>query len=163
MANNLQVESYIRLAFIKLIAENPYETISVTDIVNTAGVSRTSFYRFYKQKDDLLKSIKKTINSTLQKKIYDIINADDIKAKVKDSLSFSVDEKKILDLLLKAHEINYAVFAEYDLPDVTNSSFENIALYGAVISIILSYILKGMKDNVDTLSETVEKIVGYFK
>lgn len=159
MPNNLQVENYIRLAFIKLVSEKEYSEISVTDIVNTAGVSRTSFYRFYKQKDDLLRSIKDTLNKTLQKYVDEIIEAEDIKGMVIKNLTFKPEEKRILSLLLKAHQLNYAVFAEFNLPELTHTTYDFLALRGAVCSIIIAYIIKGMKDDINVLSEAIEKVV----
>src|SRR5690606_14000287 len=44
----------LRGALIALLSEQPYETISVQDIVTRAGVSRSSFYVHFRDKDDLL-------------------------------------------------------------------------------------------------------------
>lgn len=44
----------LRSALIALLTEQPYESISVQDIVTRAGVSRSSFYVHFRDKDDLL-------------------------------------------------------------------------------------------------------------
>ncbi len=45
---------YIVQALFKLMAEYGYEKISVIDIANKAGVSRTTFYRNFKRKEDII-------------------------------------------------------------------------------------------------------------
>ena len=44
---------YIFSAFYHLLKKNNYDDISVCDITTKAGVSRMSFYRNFKSKDDL--------------------------------------------------------------------------------------------------------------
>ena len=45
---------YIVQALFKLMAEYEYEKISVIDIANKAGVSRATFYRNFKRKEDII-------------------------------------------------------------------------------------------------------------
>lgn len=45
---------YIVQALFKLMAEYEYGKISVIDIVNKAGVSRATFYRNFKKKEDVI-------------------------------------------------------------------------------------------------------------
>ena len=45
---------YILQALFKLMAEYEYEKISVIDIANKAGVSRATFYRNFKRKEDII-------------------------------------------------------------------------------------------------------------
>lgn len=50
---------YIFQSFFKLLETTSFEKISVSEITNKAGVSRMSFYRNFKSKDDL---VKQTLN-----------------------------------------------------------------------------------------------------
>ncbi len=45
---------YIIKAFEKLLESNDFDKLSVCDIVEKAGVSRMSFYRNFKSKEDLV-------------------------------------------------------------------------------------------------------------
>ncbi len=45
---------YIYQALVELMDKKPYDQITVTDIVKKAGVSRMTFYRHYRDKDDIL-------------------------------------------------------------------------------------------------------------
>ncbi|HIS07210.1 MAG TPA: TetR/AcrR family transcriptional regulator, partial [Candidatus Choladocola avistercoris] len=41
-------------ALLLLMEKKPYEDITITEIAKKAGVSRMSYYRLYKSKDDIL-------------------------------------------------------------------------------------------------------------
>lgn len=58
MKNNENVsytQSHITDALLKLMTTHEFENITITDIVNEAGVGRASFYRNYTSKEDVLK------------------------------------------------------------------------------------------------------------
>lgn len=44
-------------AFIELLKENDFKTITITEIVNKAGVNRGTFYKHYAYKEDILTEI----------------------------------------------------------------------------------------------------------
>ena len=47
----------IQEALVYLLSKKNINDISVTEIVNKAGVSRTAYYRNYQSKEDILKEI----------------------------------------------------------------------------------------------------------
>lgn len=49
------VEEYIISALFKLMERKTYESISITEITNKAGVGRISFYRNFDSKEDIVK------------------------------------------------------------------------------------------------------------
>lgn len=49
------VKTNIVNALIELLDEKEYESISITDIVNKANVSRATYYRYFKEKEDVVK------------------------------------------------------------------------------------------------------------
>ena len=53
MTNRNHTKQYILLALFALMQKMDYEEISVKDICARAGVSRMSFYRYYRMKDDI--------------------------------------------------------------------------------------------------------------
>lgn len=52
---NAYVLKHLTEAFLLLFAEKPIEDISISELVDKAGVGRASFYRNYKCKEDILK------------------------------------------------------------------------------------------------------------
>ena len=53
---NTLTRECILTALLRLMETEPYESISITDITNLAGVSRMAYYRNYKSKEDILLS-----------------------------------------------------------------------------------------------------------
>lgn len=60
-----RTRQYIKTALIYLLKEHPYDKISVTAIINRAGVSRAGFYRNYCSKEEVLEDICATIYERL--------------------------------------------------------------------------------------------------
>lgn len=58
-------ESKILNAFVELLQIKDFAKISISDICDKSGVSRTTFYRYYKNKEDLVDSTIETIMSDL--------------------------------------------------------------------------------------------------
>lgn len=52
MANN--IDTKITNALFDLLEEKEYQNISITDIVNKAGLSRVTYYRHFKTKEDIV-------------------------------------------------------------------------------------------------------------
>lgn len=51
---NTMTKECIFTALLLLMEQKPYEEITITEIARKAGVSRMSYYRLYKSKDDIL-------------------------------------------------------------------------------------------------------------
>lgn len=56
---------YIKTALLYLIKKKPFEKITVTAIIQRAGVSRSGFYRNYASKEEVLEDISKTVYQRL--------------------------------------------------------------------------------------------------
>lgn len=60
-------EKTLRKAFIQLMSTNGYSKITVTQLINTAKINRTTFYAHYQDKSDLLQSLEtKLLDGLLQ-------------------------------------------------------------------------------------------------
>jgi AcrR family transcriptional regulator len=60
-------EKTLRKAFIQLMSTNGYSKITVTQLINTAKINRTTFYAHYQDKADLLQSLEtKLLDGLLQ-------------------------------------------------------------------------------------------------
>lgn len=58
---NAYVINHLTEAFLALLAQKPIEDISISELVDTAGVGRASFYRNYERKEDILKAYLDTL------------------------------------------------------------------------------------------------------
>ena len=77
--NNLFVRSCITEALIELLKKKNFEDISITDIINKAGVSRMGFYRNFATKENVVESY-----------IFDIFVETIEEIKAKRALDFSI-------------------------------------------------------------------------
>lgn len=55
-SRNAYVIKHLTDAFLYLLAKKPIENITISELVDTAGVGRASFYRNYERKEDILKA-----------------------------------------------------------------------------------------------------------
>lgn len=55
-SRNAYVTEHLTDALLELLAEKPISEISIRELCDTAGVGRTSFYRNYETKEDILKA-----------------------------------------------------------------------------------------------------------
>ena len=48
-------KEYLFESLMILLKDNPFNKISITDIAKKAGVSRMTYYRYYKNKEDIIR------------------------------------------------------------------------------------------------------------
>ena len=108
---------YILQALFKLMAEYEYEKISVIDIANKAGVSRATFYRNFKRKEDIIVYYFKHHEKEFQlnNRYYPRCKEDYIKT-VTNVLTVFSQQKEQIKLIRKAR-------LEYLYSDYLNESF----------------------------------------
>ncbi len=75
--NTPSAKGLMKIALMKLMNEKPYMDITVTDVVNAAGVARVSFYRNFNSIGDIIDDIAEDIFSELRNRIYPVICSDD--------------------------------------------------------------------------------------
>ncbi len=71
------VKEEISGAFVELLSEKSYTDISVTDVVNRAGVARASFYRNFSSTSDVMEFIQNNIATDLKDNVLPIVTSDD--------------------------------------------------------------------------------------
>lgn len=109
----LQSSQWIYDALKELMNEKSYETITVIDIVNKANIGRTTFYRNYKNIDDVLRekctqTFEDFRNYCFQ---YYKNNFNEDKTFLKPFLRYWYDNSEIIELLIKANREN--IIKEY--------------------------------------------------
>lgn len=59
----------IQSAMIRLMGEQPYEDVRISDIINQSGVSRATFYRHYKAKEEVILDFCAGIQAKIERKM----------------------------------------------------------------------------------------------
>ncbi|MEM7535898.1 MAG: TetR/AcrR family transcriptional regulator [Chloroflexota bacterium] len=68
----LRTRRLLREAFIELVAEQGYEAVRVEDIIVRADIGRTTFYKHFKDKRDLLQHVADVFNQTYQRNLMNV-------------------------------------------------------------------------------------------
>ena len=74
---NRNAERSVRLlesAFLELLAEKPYEKITVTDVTARADLNRGTFYAHFKNMDDLMNTAVDTLTDTLSNLLVQVMD-----------------------------------------------------------------------------------------
>lgn len=106
MSNNTKdtlTKKYIYEAFYFLLTKHSFDDINVCDICTKAGVSRMSFYRNFKSKEDLLT---KSIESVLQKLKEHLQNESELNQYIFTRDIFAITAK-LKDVLLAFKNTDY--------------------------------------------------------
>ncbi|MGN1443171.1 MAG: TetR/AcrR family transcriptional regulator, partial [Acutalibacteraceae bacterium] len=85
--SSIRSKTLIRQAFTQLINEKEFKKITVTDIVNRAGINRGTFYAHYEDIDALFESMENELVSILYSTLTDIDYSD-----LRHSLQISLAE-----------------------------------------------------------------------
>ncbi len=155
---NIIVRESVETALIELMKIKPFEEITICEIVKKAGVGRTSYYRNYFYKEDVLFSKMDDIAEEWSKQV------DFAKSDICDKmLNLFERERPILELLYK----NNLEFLMYKLVRKyfgVNENIENIPAYllsfwsGAFFGWCDEWAKRGMQETPEELKQLLEKL-----
>ena len=74
---NLRVKNAISEALLALMHEKSFSEISITEIIERAGVARASFYRNYESKEDVLHKLIDDILDKLKQSGYNSLSPEE--------------------------------------------------------------------------------------
>lgn len=157
--SNKLTRECIETALILLMAEKEYSEITISEIVNRAGVSRTAYYRNYESKEDILKTL-----------LHDVIA--DINGAM-EQFSFVSEQETYWNALFvttKAHAKSFcallkAGFGHIILEEITkhmiNSTTEDdtknkyiiIFWSGAIYNVLTNWVQDGMEQTEDEMAQ----------
>ena len=156
-ARNAYVIEHITESLLKLLKEKPMQEISISEIVDTAGVGRTSFYRNYGTKEDV---VKKHIVALIEKWDQDYMaSGKDSNAELYGSLFKHLKDNADFYLLLKERNLMHLfleVFLERNGP---KSEYENMWAYTTAFITYGTYgwieewINRGMQESAETMAD----------
>lgn len=145
-------------ALIELMDKQDYDSITITDIVNRANVSRVTYYRYFKEKEDVVKCFFEITKN----KFFSTVQI------AKDGLPED-NEVTILSLFLffkanmKANKCIRKAGLEKELLDFLSTEFldnlpvkldEYLAYFvsGALFNVLIHWLDKDCKDSIEEVS-----------
>ena len=155
----------IKEAFIKLISENEYKKISITNITDKAGINRTSFYKFYETKDALLEDIKNRLFETTHYFVEKFDNVKNRKEYINELVNTVYKYKTYIIALKKAKLLNnnelYNIKVTNLLYKKDNSieSYKRISDIGAITGIIIKWMENDFNLEPSKIIEIISKNV----
>lgn len=161
------VKESITIALLNLMRKKCFSEIKITEIVNLAGVGRTSFYRNFESKEDVLK---KHINNLyceyfLTHKLPDFGDENDKRVHMLSRFRF-VKRNAEFFVLLNRNGLLYEVFEAIDNPtlekiatiDVKNR-YSAAFMTSACVGVIKEWIERKFKESEEELVEVFMNIV----
>ena len=153
----------IQAALIRLMKTKDLKDITITELTKTAGVSRTTYYRNYYDKADVLQDLFSGLmreiagEITASKTVYDTALA------VFDGIRKNAD---VYQILLKAHYAEAMLreitrIASSDLPE--NQPLEQmriVFLTGALFNMVCTWMDAGMQQTPEQMADIYMEIVG---
>ncbi|MGN0695316.1 MAG: TetR/AcrR family transcriptional regulator [Oscillospiraceae bacterium] len=157
----------IQTALINLIGVKPFDKITVTELVLKSGVSRMSFYRNYKTKEDVIIDMCTELEDQLAQSITDSSFRNDPRGWYLDLFSNVKSHEKELSLLFSANmpqNISIriltsagGIFKRLSLSD--EEKYKAIAWEGALIGIIFHWISAGIKESPEEMADMCMKLI----
>lgn len=155
---NLIVIESLKESLLKLIAEKPYDKITIMELCQKAGVSRMGFYGNFKTKHDIIKKIVLDINLELVERIgspfRNSTNSDwyynvmlFVKEKSPELLLLLFDAGFFYEYL---DMMNKIVLRDSDLP--SELKYKRIVWSGGIINAITYWLTTGMKESVEEMT-----------
>lgn len=156
--------SWIFEAFITLLKEKPFAEISIAQIVKKAGVSRQTFYRHFKSKEDLIEwqmaqIFHQYITQLQSMEQYNL--REDLILYFRLSSEFSPMLKVIFAAGLESIVLQKTMEYVYQLESAFHYNSEKELLYvseyfaGGVMMIILRWIREGMLESPEDLADLI--------
>ena len=156
---------YITDALLILMKQKNYKDITVTEICEKAGVTRMSFYRSFKTKDDILK---RWFDSVFSR--YLVENNFDFK---------NVSRELLIDLFTFQGQYGEAYLAMYDSglfydfvkeqlekdiadhPKDISDIYRSYFLTGGMYSVFILWLKSGQKESPSEIADKLEKYLVY--
>ncbi|OOR93219.1 hypothetical protein B0181_00590 [Moraxella caviae] len=115
-----RTQKAIQDALIELLYQKPYEKITAQDIVQTAMINRSTFYRYYFSKDDLLGKMIEEVRQTYRSALKNRFNAEQDRI-VGSTADLTHQERRLLLALFKVRTPKHDFYQE--MHTLTKSHF----------------------------------------
>lgn len=161
------VKESITVALLNLMRKKAFSEIKVTEIVKTAGVGRTSFYRNFESKEDVLKKYINQLYSEyfLTHKLPNLNEEKERRSHMLSRFRF-VKQNSGFFVLLNKNNLLYEVFESIDNPtlekiatiDVKNR-YSAAFMSSACVGVIKEWINRKFRETEEELVEVFMNII----
>lgn len=164
--SNVLTKECIVTALLRLMQTKKYDSISITDITNLAGVSRMAYYRNYKSKDEIL--IKRLEEE--EKKLIDGINgekAENLRVIIAYISVFFQENALVIKAVydaglahLLSNMLSRRIYDYFPVASRDPKGKYAVHFYvGAVFSVFRLWFDNGMKESVDDIVDIIYKLI----
>lgn len=164
--SNVLTKECIVTALLRLMQTKKYDSISITDITNLAGVSRMAYYRNYKSKDEIL--IKRLEEE--EKKLIDDINgekAENLRVIIAYISVFFQENALVIKAVydaglahLLSNMLSRRIYDYFPVASRDPKGKYAVHFYvGAVFSVFRLWFDNGMKESVDDIVDIIYKLI----
>lgn len=164
--SNLLTRECILTALLRLMETEPYESISITDITNLAGVSRMAYYRNYKSKDEILLSHLEEAEEKLIEEIgYG--SASTIKEIILYIFKYIQENAAVIQAIydaglnhLLSRMLSQRIMHYFPVVYSTKEGRYAVPFYaGAILSVFHLWFDNGMKESSEEMAEIISSLI----
>lgn len=169
MIENARVKKSIEEALFSLLKDKTFSEITTTEIIQTSGVARSSYYRNFSSKEDIIASYMERQRHEVAEKISFTESIDDFFAidKLVKSLEHYLTQKYYFLLLYNNGfgsylQENANSFAEIYLGDMPCDSIERYKIYflsGALLNMTMKWLRDGAKESPYEMASAFLKLI----
>ena len=156
----------LQTALIYLMGKKDFEKITVTEIVSKSGVSRSSFYRNYSGKEDLLIEISQNLSAIISDAIKDERYQNNPYLWYEDLFRLMKDNQETVKLLYQANlkQKNiykfippfYEIFSPLDIKErYLITAYEN-----GLNAILIEWFRRGMQEDLSYMASLCQSLYG---
>ena len=147
-------KKWITDALLELMESQPIDKIRITDIISKAGVPRSTFYRYYYNKEDVLIQYQNDLAEAFAKEIKE--NDTDI---IKLTFKMIYENQKYYSILVKTKQFSILLDFLNRITIQDQSQKEvNIFFRGGIYNLIYQWILNNYSTPIEQLVITTKQV-----
>lgn len=153
---NIFVCECITQALFRLMKRKPYNKITVTDLVQEAGVSRNSFYRNYQNTEEIIRQFLGERTSAWWSDL--VTDPDRYPHIISEIFRHFLDMKEEIDLLYRAGRSHLlmehiVLCGKQGLTGGLKNAYQTAFMSGALCGLVNEWVLRGMKESPEEMEQ----------
>lgn len=158
--SNKVTRECLRIAMFKLMGQEPFEKISITELTKCAGVSRVAFYRNYESKEDLVEDLCQSLFAELKASLTSELFSTDRRQWYENFFRTIRANSEYFRIYLKANlRLADEVVLESVFPsDHAKERYSNAAREGAFLNVLTEWFRSGMEESDEEMAGICEAI-----